>query len=234
MRETLALTRRELAAYFQSPVAYVVGVVFLGTTAALFFSTFFLFDRAEMRGFFSLLPLLLALLMPALAMRLIAEERRRGTWEVISTLPLTTVQIVAGKFLALWLTGLFLLAPTLIFAITVGAMGRLDPGPVVAGYLGAALLTGAYAAAGLFASAVARSETVALILALVICLVLALIDGFLVLMPTAVVPLVEYLSTSGHFSSFTRGVVDSRSLVYFLSVMGFFLILTNHRLKREQ
>ncbi len=234
MRETLALTRRELAAYFQSPIAYVVGVVFLGTTAALFFSTFFLFDRAEMRGFFSLLPLLLALLMPALAMRLIAEERRRGTWEVISTLPLTTVQIVAGKFLALWLTGLFLLAPTLIFAITVGAMGRLDPGPVVAGYLGAALLTGAYAAAGLFASAVARSETVALILALVICLVLALIDGFLVLMPTAVVPLVEYLSTSGHFSSFTRGVVDSRSLVYFLSVMGFFLILTNHRLKREQ
>lgn len=234
MRETLALMRRELAAYFQSPVAYVVGVVFLGTSGALFFSTFFLFDRVEMRGFFALLPVLLALLMPALAMRLVAEERRRGTWEVITTLPLSNHQIILGKFLALWITGLFLLAPTLLFAGTVSLMGRLDPGPVFGGYLGAVLLTGAYGAVGLLASAVARSETVALIVALVICLVLALMDGFLVLVPAAGVALVEYLSVTHHFSSFTRGVVDSRSIVYFLSVITVALVLAHRRIEGEQ
>ncbi|MFW5745733.1 MAG: ABC transporter permease, partial [Spirochaetota bacterium] len=110
-----ALFRRELNSFFQTPVAYVVGVVFLAASAALFFSFFFLFDRAEMRQFFRFLPLLLAVLMPALAMRVIAEERRRGMWEVVRTLPVRTSHIVLAKFAAVWVTGLFLLAPTVIF-----------------------------------------------------------------------------------------------------------------------
>ena len=229
-----ALVRRELAAYFQSPVAYVVGIVFLVTTASLFFSTFFLFDRAEMRAFFGLLPVLLALLMPALAMRQIAEERRRGTWEVLATLPVGITRILAAKFFALWITGTVLLVPTLFFVASVNMLGNLDPGPVAGGYLGAVLLTGAYSAVGLFASAVSRSETVALVTGLVIALLLSVLEGFLVLLPAAIVPFVQYLGTSYHFSGFTRGVVDSRSLVYFLSVIVVFLAIAHYRLTRER
>ncbi|POR02009.1 ABC transporter [Alkalispirochaeta sphaeroplastigenens] len=229
-----ALLRRELAGYFQSPVAYVVGVVFLGASAALFFSTFFLVQRLEMRQFFSLLPLLLALLMPALAMRLIAEERRRGTWEVLATLPVGTARIVAAKFGALWLTGAALLVPTLFFALSLRLLGPLDPGPVAGGYLGALLLAGAYGAVGLWASAVARTETVALVTGTVVTLVLSLVEFFLVLLPGGLVPVVQYLGTTYHFSGFTRGVIDSRSLVYFFSLTLFFLVLAHHRLVQER
>ncbi|MFP4409742.1 MAG: ABC transporter permease, partial [Spirochaetaceae bacterium] len=129
-RGMYALFRRELSAYFQTPVAYVVAVVFLVATSLLFFSVFFLYDSAELRRFFSTLPLLLAVVIPALSMRLIAEERRRGTYEILATLPLRTIDIVAGKFLAVWVTSIFLLVPTLFYAVTVGTIGRLDPGPV--------------------------------------------------------------------------------------------------------
>ena len=231
-RAGLALYRRELSAFFQTPVAYVVGIVFLVVTATLFFSTFFLFDRAELRQFFSLLPVLLALLMPALAMRLVAEERRRGTWEILATLPVRNSDVVAAKFAAVATTGLFLLVPTLFFALTVNGLGRLDAGPVVGGYLGAVLLTAVYAAMGVFASAVARNETVALILGLVLALFFALLDGFLVLMPAAIVSVVEYLSLGYHYSGFARGLVDTRSVVYLLSLTVAFLALARYRLEQ--
>lgn len=233
-RRVSALVRRELAAYFQSPVAYVAAIVFLVTTASLFFSTFFLFNRVEMRSFFGLLPVLLALLMPALAMRQIAEERRRGTWEVLATLPIGITRILAAKFIAVWITGIALLIPTLLFVLSVRMLGDLDPGPVVGGYLGAILLTGAYGAIGLFASAVSRSETVALVVGLVIALFLAVLEGFLVLVPTPIVPFVQYFGASYHFAGFTRGIVDSRSLVYFLSVIMLFLAIAHYRLVRER
>ena len=229
-----ALFRRELSGYFQTPVAYVVGAIFLGVTAALFFSVFFLFERAELRQFFGLLPILLALLMPALSMRLIAEERRRGTWEILTTLPVSTTRIIAAKFAAVWVTALFLLAPTVIFALTVAGFGPLDPGPVAGGYLGAALLAAAYGAVGVFASSVARNETVALILGLVIALFLAFLDGIVVLFPPELVSVVQFLGTGYHFQSFTRGVIDSRSVVYLLSLSALFLVLARHQLDRRR
>ena len=229
-RATAALFRRELSSFFQTPVAYVVGIVFLAVTATLFFSVFFLFDRAEMRQFFGSLPVLLALLMPALAMRLVAEERRRGTWEVLSTLPVRNTDVVIAKFLAVWVTGLFLLLPTVIFAVTVAGFGRLDPGPVIGGYLGAALLAAAYGAVGVFASSVARNETVALILGLVIALGLSLLNSFLVLLPAAIVPVVEYLSVGYHFSNFSRGLVDTRSVIYLVTLTVAFLMFARQRL----
>ncbi|TVR71915.1 MAG: ABC transporter [Spirochaetaceae bacterium] len=229
-----AITRRELAAYFQSPVAYVAAVVFLVASGSLFFSTFFLFDRAEMRQFFATLPFLLALLMPALAMRLIAEERRRGTWEVLVTLPVGTTGVLLAKFLALWITGTALLIPTLFFGISVSSLGSLDPGPVVGGYIGAVLLVGAYGAVGIFASAFSRTETVALVVGLVITLALVIMEGFLVLAPAPLVPILQFLGTTYHFAGFTRGVLDSRSLVYFFSVIALFLGLADYRLARER
>ena len=227
-----ALFRRELASFFQTPVAYVVGVLFLAITAVLFFSVFFLFDRAEMRQFFGILPPLLALLMPALSMRLVAEERRRGTWEILSTLPFKNGDIVVAKFAAVWVTGLFLLLPTVIFVVTVAAFGRLDGGPVLGGYFGAALLIAAYSSIGVFASSVARNEIVALILGWVIALFLALLEGFLVLVPAALVPLFEFLSMGYHFNGFSRGLLDSRSVVYLVTVTIGFLTLARYRLDR--
>lgn len=231
---TTALVRRELAAYFQSPVAYVVGVVFLVASGSLFFSTFFLFDRAEMRQFFAVLPFLLALLMPALSMRLVAEERRRGTWEVLVTLPVSVSRILVTKFLALWITGASLLVPTLVFTVAVSRLGPIDPGPVIGGYGGAILLAGAYGAIGLFASAVCRSETVALVTGLVITITLVIVEGFLILIPPALVPFLQFLGTTYHFSGFTRGIIDSRSVLYFLSVIALFLGLADYRLARDR
>jgi ABC-2 type transport system permease protein len=230
----MALLRRELSSYFQTPVAYVVGIVFLGIVSVRFFSVFFLFDRVEMRQFFASLPLLLALLMPALSMKLVAEERRRGTYELLATLPLNNREIILAKFFALWITGLFILLPTSVFVITVKSFGPLDFGPVAGGYLGTVLLLAVYGAAGLFSSAAARNETIALILGLVITLSLALLNSFLILMPTAIVPLVDFIGIGSHFSGFAQGVIDSRSLVYLLSLTVFFLVLAERQLTRDR
>ncbi|MFW5975646.1 MAG: ABC transporter permease [Alkalispirochaetaceae bacterium] len=205
-------------------------MVFLVATSLLFFSVFFLYDSAELRRFFSTLPLLLAVVIPALSMRLIAEERRRGTYEILATLPLRTIDIVAGKFLAVWVTSIFLLVPTLFYAVTVGTIGRLDPGPVVGGYIGALLLAGAYAAVGVFASSISRSEIVALVVALVISLALAFVESFVVLIPATVAGLVQFMSSTYHFNGFARGVVDSRSVIYLLSITVFFLMLSHRAL----
>ncbi|MFW5850023.1 MAG: ABC transporter permease [Spirochaetota bacterium] len=229
-----ALFRRELNSFFQTPVAYVVGVVFLAASAALFFSFFFLFDRAEMRQFFRFLPLLLAVLMPALAMRVIAEERRRGMWEVVRTLPVRTSHIVLAKFAAVWVTGLFLLAPTVIFVGSAGLVGSIDPGPVIAGYLGAILLAAVYGAIGVFASSISRNETVALVVGLVISLVLGMLNQFVILFPGTVVSVLEFLSTGYHFDGFTRGVIDTRSVVYLLTLTAGFLILSRDQLDRQR
>lgn len=234
LRAGAALFRRELSAYFQTPVAYVVGAVFLAASAALFFSIFFIYERVEMRQFFSYLPLLLALLMPALSMRLIAEERRRGTWEILTTLPLRNLEIVLAKFFAVWITGLFFLAPTVIYAITVSSLGPLDPGPIIGGYIGTVFLMAAYAAIGIFASSLARNETVALVTGLVITLFLALLDSFLLLIPTGLLPFFEFISIGHHFSDFAKGLLDSRSLVYFLSLTAGFLMLALYRLNRQR
>lgn len=233
-RAGIALFRKELASYFQTPVAYIVGAVFLGVTASLFFSVFFLFDRVEMRQFFSSLPILLALLMPALSMRLIAEERRRGTWEILTTLPMRNIEILLAKFFSVWVTGLFLIAPTLIFTFTVSTMGNLDSGPVAGGYLGAILLIAAYSAVGIFASSITRNETTALIVGLVLTLLLALLNNFLILMPTLLVPLIEFLSIGYHFENFSQGIIDTRSVVYLLTLTAGFLMVSLYHLNRQR
>lgn len=234
LRATRALIGRELQGYFQTPVAYVVSAIFLVASALLFFSVLFLYDRADLRQFFGNLPLLLALFVPALAMRLIAEEKRRGTYEILATLPLGTAEVVIGKFVAVWITTLFMIAPTLLFALSVSALGRLDWGPVLGGYLGAILLAGAYGAIGVLASSLARSETVALVIALAISITLTLLETFLLLVPAPLTDVVQWFATTYHFSGFTRGVVDSRSILYFASVIVVALSLAEWRLRGER
>lgn len=222
----IVIARRELAAFYSGPVAYIVTVLFLAFSGFLFFSTFFLVNRAELRNFFSMLPVLFAFFIPALTMRLFSEETRSGSLETLLTLPVTAFDVVAGKFAAAFVFTTGMLLPTLVHAGTVIYLGSPDPGPLAGGYLGTFFLAAAFSAIGLFASSLTKNQIVAFFVAFTICIVLAMIDRFLVLLPSSVVGILGFLSAGRHFESIARGIIDSRDLVYFLSVTVFFLALT--------
>jgi len=219
----LVIHSRELAAYFSSPVAYIVMGLFLVFSGILFFSTFFLINRAELRGFFALLPILFAFFVPALTMRLFAEEKRSGTIETLFTLPVSGYDAAMGKFLAALSFTAIMLVPTLAYVLTAATLGELDPGPVVGGYAGALLLAAGYSAVGVYASAITKNQIVAFFVAFAVCILLSLGDKFLVLLPGPVVGILEFFSAGYHFDSISRGIVDSRDIVYFASLTALFL-----------
>lgn len=227
MNRIRALYKRELRAYFNSPIAYVFLLVFAGAALFTFFNVngFFSRGRADMRPLFDAIPFLMVLLVPALTMRLWAEELKQGTVEILLTLPVQDHELVAGKFLASWgllATGLGL---TLALPLTVAALGDLDWGPVVGGYFGALLLGAAYLAAGQFVSATTENQILAFILALVVCLGLYGLgtEGFAGLFPDKSAAILRALGTGSRFQSIARGVIDLRDLAYYLSLTGFFL-----------
>jgi len=218
--------RRELGAFFSSPVAYIVSGLFLVFSGLLFISTFFLVNRAELRGFFSLLPILYAFFIPALTMRLFAEEIRTGSLETLFTLPLSLLDAVIGKFAAALVFSFGMLVPTLIWVITATLLGRPDFGPILGGYLGSFFLAAAFTAIGVFASSLTRNQIVSFFAAFAVCILLAMIDMFLILVPSFLVTPLENLSATWHFSAIARGVLDSRNILYFISVTLLFLTAT--------
>jgi ABC-2 type transport system permease protein len=220
------IMRRELRAFFSSPVAYIVTGLFLAFAGFLFFSTFFLVNRAELRNFFNLLPVLFSFFIPALTMRTFAEESRSGSLETLLTLPASAFDAMLGKFCASFLFTASMLAPSLVYLATAAALGQPDPGPVIGGYIGSLFLAAAFCAIGVFASSVTKNQIVAFFVAFSICIVLALIDNFLVLLPAPVVGKLEFLSAGYHFQSIARGIVDTRDILYFISVTVFFLGLS--------
>lgn len=222
----LVILKRELSSFFSGPVAYIVSALFLAFSGLLFFSTFFLVNRAELRGFFGVLPMLFAFFIPALTMRLLAEERRSGSLETLLTLPVSAFDVVFGKFLAVVLYVAVMLIPTLVYVVTVVTLGSPDAGPIVGGYLGALFLASAFSAIGLFASAVTKNQIVAFFVAFTACFGLVILDQFLVIFPSAIVAPLDWLSAGSHFESVSRGIIDSRDLLYFLSVTAIFVALT--------
>ena len=222
----LIIARRELTAFYSGPIAYIVAVLFLSFSGFLFFSTFFLINRAELRNFFSMLPVLFAFFIPALTMRLFSEETRSGSIETLMTLPVSPLDVAVGKFTAAFVSVTGMLVPTLVYAGTVVYLGSPDPKPLVGGYIGTFFLAAAFSAIGVFASSLTKNQIVAFFIAFTVCMVLALIDRFLVLLPAAVVGPLEFLSAGRHFESVARGIIDSRDLVYFLSLTVLFLALT--------
>ena len=218
MKQILNIVRKELASYFVSPIAYIVIAIFLVVTGWFFFSTFFLYNQASMRGFFSLLPIILSFVVPAVTMKLFSEEFNRGSYEMLMTLPVTQLEVILGKFLAALGFIVVMLLPTVVYALIISGMGDLDPGPVLGGYLGAVLLGGLFAAVGLFASSLTRNQIIAFIIALAICFFLTLIDKMLFFLPEPVVGVFQFLGADFHFQNISRGILDSRDLVYFLSV----------------
>jgi ABC-2 type transport system permease protein len=236
MRVIAALTKKEFKSSFQSPIAYIYLVVFLVFTAWFFFRGFFLMNVAGMRGFFSLMPWTFLFLIPAATMRLWAEEQKLGTMEVLMTWPVREHEAVLGKFLA----GFGLLAVSLLLtlplAATVFLVGDPDPGPILAGYLGLLFMGSAYLAIGLFASSLTENQIVAFILGVFMIFVLFIIgeDFVLVAVPGWVSPIFGFLGLGAHFSSIGRGVIDSRDVVYYLSVIFFFLYLNVRRLESRK
>jgi ABC-2 type transport system permease protein len=229
MKNILTLFWKEFRAFFSSPVAYIFIISFLVVTNWLFFRTFFMAGQASLRNFFALLPWVFLFLAPAVTMRAWAEEKKLGTIEILMTLPVREYEIVIGKFLACFVFLALALGLTVTLPLTVLVLGSPDPGPLWGGYLGACLLGGAYIAIGLFASSITENQIVSFIVSIVICFAFLIVGENLVLysVPSALGPLVTYLGLGSHFQSIGRGVIDSRDIVYYCSMIGFFLYL-NH------
>jgi ABC-2 type transport system permease protein len=216
-----------MRAYFNSPIAYVFLLAFSGAALFTFFNinAFFSRGQADLRGLFDAIPFLMLLLVPALTMRLWAEESKQGTLEILLTLPVRDHELVAGKFLASWALLSVGLALTLTLPATVATLGELDWGPVAGGYVGALLLGASYLAVGQFISATTENQILAFILTLVVCLALygAGLEAFAGLFPDRTAELLRAIGTGSRFKSIARGVLDLRDLVYYLSLSGFFL-----------
>jgi gliding motility-associated transport system permease protein len=233
MRQALLIFNKEFKDYFLSPIAYIVIAVFLLVTGWLFFSTFFGYGQAELRRFFNLLPLILALVVPVITMRLFSEELNVGSYEILLTLPVTFQDIIIGKFLAgVAFVGAILL-PTLSYPIFVSFLGDLDWGVVIGSYIGSLLLGAAFTAIGLFASSLTRNQIIACIMGMAICTVLAIIDKMLFFFPQSILDVVAYLSASIHFDNIAKGIVDSRDVLYFLSI-AFLGLYATHLVMQEK
>jgi ABC-2 type transport system permease protein len=233
IKEASVVMKKELMSYFTTPVAYIVITVFLVISGWFFFSTFFLYGQAEMRGFFQLLPIILSFVVPAVTMRLFAEERHSGSYEILMTLPMSPDDIILGKILAGTVFVMIMLAPTLFYAISVALVGSLDPGPVIGGYLGAVLLGAAFSGVGVFASSLTRNQIVAFITGMSVCLLLTLIDKFLFFLPAGLLGVFEYMGADYHFRNISRGIIDSRDVLYFLSVAALAFIGTRKLLEER-
>lgn len=233
MNNIITIFRRELATYFSTPLAYVFIVIFLGFTSAMAFFAggFFERNQADLTSFFTFHPWLYLIFAPAISMRLWAEERKTGTIEILMTLPVTTGQAVVGKFLAAWVFLLLTLALTFPFWITVNYLGNPDNAIIFGSYLGSWLMAGSFLGLCSCLSAVTKNQVIAFIIGAAGCfifmmsgltIVLSVFQGWA---PSFVVDLVSSMSFLTHFNSFAKGVIDTRSVIYFTSFIVLVLYL---------
>ena len=223
--------KRELGAYFSTPLAYVFIVIFLALSGALtfFLGAFFERGQADLQSFFSFHPWIYLFLIPAVAMRLWAEERKTGTMELLLTLPVSTTAVVIGKYLAAWIFIAIAVALTFPLWITVNFLGEPDNGVIVASYIGSLIMAGSYLAIGSCISALTKNQVIAFILSAVVCflflmsgveLVQSFFSGWT---PIFVTEAIESMSFLTHFQGIIRGVIDLRDVIFFGSVIGVFL-----------
>ncbi len=225
--------RREFAAYFNSPIAYIFIIVFLVLNCGLFMTPFFLQGMADMRDFFGNLPLFLIFFIPAVSMRLWAEDQRNGTFELLMTLPMKSSEVMLGKYFAAMAFYMTALIATLPIPIMLIVLGNPDVGAILSGYLGALLLGGLYMSVGIFTSGLLKDQISAFILGMLACFVLfligiptvsATIDGWIGGLGSL---LAESLGLMGHYQSLQRGVLELGDLSYFLALTVVFLMLNN-------
>ena len=227
MRNAMAIYSKELRSYFNGPMAYIFLVLFALLNGYFFTNTFFLMGQSDMRVLFGLVPVVYLFFVPAISMGLISREKSLGTMEVVSTLPITDIEFVVGKYLAAVSLILVALLFTFVHLLTLAAVGtNIDYGAVAMGYFGLVLLGAFYAAIGTFASSLTDNQVVSLIVAIVAVIAFYLMDKPLLFVPSAISGIVQYLSVEFHLSNISRGVVDSRNLIYFGSMIWLFLALT--------
>ena len=230
MGGTMTVARRELASYFATPVAYVFIVIFLVLAGALTFTlgNFFGRGQADLQPFFSFVPWLFLFLVPAITMRLWAEERRLGTIELLLTLPIAQWEAVLGKFLAAWAFCAIALALTFPLVITVNLLGNPDNGVIAAGYLGCLIVAGAYLAIGAAISALTKNQVIAFVLAVAVCFLFAaagspVVIEFLSRNTPVLAEIARGLSVTDRLAGFSRGVIGLRDVIFFASFIGVWL-----------
>jgi gliding motility-associated transport system permease protein len=232
MKQVLAVFKREFAAYFATPLAYVFIVIFLLAMGAFTFYVGHFYDNgvATLSVFFGYHPWLYLFLVPAVGMRLWAEERRLGTIELLLTLPITQTQAVLGKFLAAWVFCAIALVLTFPFVITVNILGRPDNGVIASGYVGSLLVAGAFLSVGSALSALTKNQVIAFVLGVAVCFLFAVasypvVTDFLSRNTPALAEIARRIAVIDRFQDFTRGVVSVRDLVFFATFIGFWLFL---------
>jgi ABC-2 type transport system permease protein len=232
MRNVFIVAGRELGGYFATPVAFVFIVIFLVLQGALTFNLGSFFDRgqADLNPFFSFIPWVFLLLVPAITMRLWAEERRLGTIELLLTLPITQMQAVLGKFIAAWAFCAIALLLTFPFVITVNLLGHPDNGVIASGYVGSLLVAGAFLSIGSALSALTKNQVIAFVLAVAVCFVFAVasypvVTDFLSRNTPVLADIARRIAVIDRFQDFTRGVVSLRDLIFFATFIGFWLFL---------
>jgi ABC-2 type transport system permease protein len=225
MSNTLIIARREISSFFNSPMAYIVVSALLLISGYLYFSSIFLIGTASLRSFFSLAPLLLVVFVPAVSMRLISEELHSGTLELLTTMPVRDTEVIAGKALAGFSVMGAGLLMTLAYPMSIATIGDLDWGPVIGGYVGLLLCTAALIGIGIMASSWSRNQITAFILALMIGLAFWLFDKITFFVPAGLGRILEYLSIDFHFRNIARGVIDTRDLLYYFSLLLISLVI---------
>jgi len=225
LRTVYILFKKEMMAYFNSPIAYIYMAVFLMVGNWLFMKPFFMTGEVTMRAYFVLIPWVFLFLTPAITMRLWSEEKKAGTVEFLLTLPVTNWQLVMAKFFGAFIFLALSLVLTLTLPISLYKLGELDLGPVIGGYLGALGLGAAYLALGLVMSSLTKNQIIALIGGLAACFIAFIIgqDFVVASLPSSVADVLRFASLGSHFDNITRGVVDSRDIIYYLSFTYFFL-----------
>jgi ABC-2 type transport system permease protein len=233
MRQFLSITKRELISYFATPVAYVFITIFLLLSGLFTFylGNFFEIGQASLGSFFEWHPWLYLFLVPAITMRLWSEEKKSGTIELLTTLPVSTLNIVLGKFMAAWLFTLLALILTFPMWITVNYLGNPDNGVIMASYIGSLLMSGGYLSIGIFISSLTKNQVIAFIVSVTVCFLFTVsglpivLDFFSNWAGEAITDVIASFSFLANYSDISRGIIDFRTLVYFLSLIVLFLYL---------
>lgn len=235
LSNTWTFTTKELKSFFNSPVAYVILTLFLVIAGWFFSASLFLVNQADLRDLFGgVVPLAYLFFVPAITMRLIAEEKKSGTLELLVTLPVRDSEIVLGKFFASLLLLASALLLTFAYPMTLAALGDPDGGAILGGYLGLLLMGASYLAIGIFTSGLTQNQIVAFITGFVIIFVFFILNKVLVFFPGPAASVLEYLSIAYHLENIARGIVDTRDLIYFGSVITVFLFLAVRTLESRR
>jgi ABC-2 type transport system permease protein len=232
------ITKKELKHYFKTPIAYVYMVAFVFFNGWMFFNSFFLRGQADMRPFFDLIPWVFIFLVPAITMNIWSEEKKQGTLELLMTMPISDFQVLLGKYYAAKIFLLISIVVTFPIAFTIGLLGDPDVGMIIAGYIGTFFMGMAYLSIGGFVSAITDNQIISFIVSVFLIFFLYILGEpfFLNAIPEAIAPLAKFLGMSTHFKSVGRGVIDIRDIIYYLSVITFFvfnnvLVLNSRRYK---